>query len=442
MRIGDLGQERRRCAPGLLRGRTVENKPNVRAAIWPLVLITALFFLWALANNLNDVLIGHFKKVFTLNDFQSGLVQSAFYMGYFLLALPAAFFMRRFGYKAAVVLGLLLYGGGALLFYPAAATLSYAFFLVALFVIASGLAFLETAANPLVTVLGKPETAARRLNFAQSFNSLGAVIAAGVGTNFIMTGVEHTPEEIQAMAPAARDAFFAAEAHSAQGPYLVLGGLVLLWALFVALAKFPAVAVEHAASEESPAGGGDFGRLLRNRTYVFGVIAQFFYVGAQVGIWSYLIRYARQADPTMGEKEAGAFLFYTLVLFGVGRFGGTALMGRVSPDRLMGVFAGCNIVLCLIGVFVGGTTGLYAMTATSLFMSIMFPTIFASSLKGIGSATKLGSSFLVMAIIGGAVLTPIMGQISVSTGHIANAMVVPAACFLVIAAFAFRRKVA
>lgn len=409
-------------------------------ALWPLILITALFFLWALANNLNDVLIGHFKKVFTLDDFQSGLVQSAFYMGYFLLALPAAFFMRRYGYKAAVVLGLMLYGSGALLFYPAAATLSYGFFLIALFVIASGLAFLETAANPLVTVLGPPETAARRLNFAQSFNSLGAVLAAGVGTNFIMTGVEHTPDQIHAMAPGARDAFFTAEAHSVQGPYLVLGALVLVWALLVALAKFPSVAVEHAASEESAAAGGEFGRLLRNRSYAFGVIAQFFYVGAQVGIWSYLIRYARQADPAMGEKAAGAFLFYTLILFGVGRFGGTALMGKIAPERLMGAFALVNIALCLFGVFVGGLPGLYAMTATSLFMSIMFPTIFASALKDVGSATKLGSSFLVMAIIGGAVLTPIMGQISVSTGHIANAMLVPAACFVVIAAFAFRRR--
>ncbi|KLB15201.1 fucose permease, partial [Xanthomonas hortorum pv. gardneri] len=345
-----------------------------RTAMVPLLLIVSLFFLWGMANNLNDILIKQFKKAFELTDLQAGLVQSAFYLGYFVFAMPAAMFMRRYSYKAAVVLGLLLYACGAFLFYPAAQVHTYWLFLLALFVIASGLAFLETTANPLVTVLGPAEGAARRLNLAQAFNPLGSITGVLVGQHFIFSGVEHTPAELAAMAPAARAAFFATESSAVQTPYLVIGVVVVLWAILIALVRFPTgdTGVGEAAPKRAR-----FGELLRNRLFVFSVVAQFFYVGAQVGIWSYLIRYLQDAVPGTPEKTAATYLTISLVLFMAGRFIGTALLRYLAPAKLLASFATINLVLCAVAIALPGWTGLYALVAASVFMSVMFPTIFA-----------------------------------------------------------------
>ncbi|WP_254460170.1 L-fucose:H+ symporter permease [Xanthomonas sacchari] len=402
-----------------------------RTALAPLVLIVSLFFLWGMANNLNDILIKQFKKAFALTDLQAGLVQSAFYLGYFVFAIPAAMFMRRYSYKAAVVLGLLLYAIGAFLFYPAAQVHTYWLFLLALFVIASGLAFLETTANPLVTVLGPAEGAARRLNLAQAFNPLGSITGILVGQHFILSGVEHTPQALAAMAPAAREAFFATESLAVQTPYLIIGAVVLLWALLIGLTRFPAT---RAGGDGASAGG--FGQLRRNRRFVFAVIAQFFYVGAQVGIWSYLIRYLQDGVPGTPEKTAADFLTVSLVLFMAGRFIGTALLRFLAPARLLGVFALLNLLLCAVAVALPGWIGLYALVASSLFMSVMFPTIFALGLDGLDDdARKLGASLIVMAIIGGAALTAVMGAVSDHAG-IHWAIAVPAVGFAVILGFA------
>ncbi|XQA72883.1 L-fucose:H+ symporter permease [Xanthomonas sacchari] len=402
-----------------------------RTALAPLVLIVSLFFLWGMANNLNDILIKQFKKAFELSDLQAGLVQSAFYLGYFVFAIPAAMFMRRYSYKAAVVLGLLLYAVGAFLFYPAAQVHTYWLFLLALFVIASGLAFLETTANPLVTVLGPAEGAARRLNLAQAFNPLGSITGILVGQHFILSGVEHTPQELAAMAPAAREAFFATESLAVQTPYLIIGAVVLLWALLIGLTRFPAT---RAGDEGARAGG--FGQLRRNGRFVFAVVAQFFYVGAQVGIWSYLIRYLQDGVPGTPEKTAADFLTLSLVLFMAGRFIGTALLRFLAPARLLGVFALLNLLLCAVAVALPGWIGLYALVASSLFMSVMFPTIFALGLDGLDDdARKLGASLIVMAIIGGAALTAVMGAVSDHAG-IHWALAVPAIGFAVILGFA------
>jgi len=401
-------------------------------------LIVSLFFLWGMANNLNDVLIPHFRKAFTLSDLASGLVQSAFYLGYFLVAIPASLFMQRFGYKRAVVFGLALYGAGALLFWPAADARSYQFFLGALFVIAAGLAFLETAANPMVATLGAPEEAERRLNFAQAFNPLGSIAGVAIGRTFILSGIERAPDEIAAMSPSAVDAWRAHEAAAVQLPYFVIGLGVLVWALLIALTRFPATADGH----ESEAGVGNlarFGELFRRPRYLFGVFAQFCYVGAQVGVWSFTIRYVQAELPGTPERTAAALLIVALVLFMAGRFVGTALMGRIAPLKLLTVFGLINAALALIAVAAGGLTGVVALTLTSLFMSIMFPTIFAASLRGLGPLTKVGSSLIVMAIIGGAVLTALMGLISDLSGAIRLAMIVPSACFLVVAGFAWSR---
>lgn len=412
----------------------METGPRSRAAL-PLVLITALFFLWGVANNLNDVLIPQFKKTFTLNDWQSGLVQSAFYMGYFVLALPAGMVMRRFGYKAAVVLGLVLYGSGALLFWPAAEARQYSGFLAALFVIASGLAFLETSANPLMTVLGDPAKSEQRLNFAQAFNPAGSIAGIFIGREFILSGHEPTTAELAAMSPAALEQFRVAEAHSVQTPYLVLAGVVLILAAIVALVRFPAQANRPPADANEGSVVGDFPRLLARPRFVSGVAAQFFYVGAQVGVWSYMIRYAQVEAPGMGEKAAAGVLILSLWALLAGRFIGTALMSVVAPWRLMALYATINLALVAVAVMVGGRTGLHALAATSFFMSIMYPTIFATAVKGLGPLTKTGSSFMVMAIIGGAVLTPLMGWIA----HISSmriAMGAPAVCFLVVGLYA------
>jgi FHS family L-fucose permease-like MFS transporter len=402
-------------------------------------LIVSLFFLWGMANNLNDVLIPHFRKAFTLSDLASGLVQSAFYLGYFLVAIPASLFMQRFGYKRAVIFGLGLYGAGALLFWPAAEARSYMYFLGALFIIASGLAFLETAANPMVATLGTPDQAERRLNFAQAFNPLGSIAGVVIGREFILSGIEPTPAEIAAMSPAALDAWRAQEAVAVQIPYLVIGLGVLFWALLIALTRFPAMANQR----ESAEGAGTFarfGELLRLPRYLFGVLAQFCYVGAQVGVWSYTIRYVQAELPGTPERTAANLLILALVLFMAGRFVGTALMGRVAPSRLLAVFGLINAALMLTAMVVGGVAGVAALTLSSFFMSIMFPTIFAASLRGLGPLTKLGSSLLVMSIIGGAVLTAAMGLISDQSGAIRIAMLVPCVCFLVVAAFAWNRQ--
>lgn len=402
--------------------------------ILPLILIISLFFLWGMANNLNDILITQFKKVFTLTDFKAGLVQSAFYTGYFVLSIPAALWMKRFGYKAAVVLGLLLYALGAFLFYPAAAQREYVLFLGALFVIASGLAFLETSANPLIVAMGDPATAERRLNFAQSFNPFGCIAGILIGREFILSGHEPTAEELATMTSVQLEQFYQTESQAVQGPYLVVGCVVLLWALLVLWVKFPSVATQ-SAKQESTGSWMDYKSVLTNSRFMFSVMAQFFYVGAQVCIWSYLIRYGQDTVPGTGEKTLANYLLASLIIFMIGRFMSTALMLRVRAAWLMWIYAIINVLLCAYAIFYPGHSGLLALVATSFFMSLMFPTIFALGLRDLGAQSKAGASLLVMAIIGGAVLTALMGLMSDLTS-IHLAVLVPMMCFVVIALYA------
>lgn len=399
----------------------------------PFILVTALFFFWGIPNNLNDILIKQFMKSFEINRFQAGLVQSAFYMGYFLLSMPAALIMKKYTYKTGLVIGLLLYSLGTFLFWPAAIVRQYGFFLFALFVIASGLAFLETGANPFVARLGDPRTAEQRLNFAQAFNPLGAVTGVLVGTIFIFSGIELTPAEIAAMkARGEYDAYLQHETMRVVEPYLVLGAVVFIWALLILKTRFPTVADEadHAAEK------GRVRDLFRQRHFVLGVVAQFFYVGAQVGTWSYFIQYV-QDYTGQPEKVAGYFLTGTLVAFGVGRFSATYLMKFVAPNILMGVYGVINVALVGVGALMPGWIGVWAIFFTSFFMSLMFPTIFALAIKGLGPNTKIGGSMVVMAIIGGAVFTPVMGLVFEWTHSMAMAMLVPLVCYVVITHYAF-----
>src|SRR5256714_2977444 len=373
-------------------------------------------------------------KSFAITRFQAGLVQSAFYMGYFLLAMPAALLMRRVGYKSGFVTGLVLFGAGAFLFWPAALAGSLGFFLFALFVIASGLSFLETASNPFIAQLGDPSSSERRLNFSQAFNPLGAITGALVGTIFIFSGVELTPQEIAVrQIHHTYEVYLRSETLRVVKPYLVIGAIAILWAMLILRTRFPAIQSEH----ESESGDrGHFRDLFRYPHFLFAVVAQFFYVGAQVGTWSYFISYV-QEYAHQSEKVAGYFLTGTLGAFGVGRFASAWLMRFVSPSKLMGAYSVMNIALVGIAVFNPGWMGLWCVFLTSFFMSLMFPTIFALGLKGLGPNTKLGGSLLVMAIVGGAVLTPLMGFISVRTHSLALAYAVPLVAYMVIALYSF-----
>ena len=388
--------------------------------IFPFFLVTALFFLWGIPNNLNDVLIRQFMKSFEITRFEAGLIQFAFYLGYFILAIPAGLLMRKLGYKAGFITGLVLYGVGALLFWPAALAGRYSFFLLALFVIASGLSFLETGANPFIAQAGDPETSERRLNFSQAFNPFGAITGALVGTIFIFSGVELTPQQVSAMQAAhTYDAYLKLETLRVIRPYFVLGIVALVLAALIARTKFPAIVGEHVTGAENEERGNVLD-LLSQRHFILAVVAQFLYVGAQVGTWSYFITYVQDYTHEP-EKFAGYFLTGTLVAFGVGRFASSYLMKFVSPGKLMGIYSLINLGLVGVGVFHPGWTGLWAIFLTSFFMSLMFPTIFALGLKNLGPNTKIAGSLIVMAIVGGAIFPPAMGLLSEKLHSLAQA---------------------
>jgi FHS family L-fucose permease-like MFS transporter len=399
-------------------------------------LVTGLFFLWGIPNNLNDVLIRQFMKAFEITRLQAGLVQSAFYIGYFVMSIPAAIVMRRYGYKRGLQVGLLLYASGTFLFLPAAHTSSYALFLIALFVIATGLGFLETGANPLVTQLGDAHSSVRRLNFSQAFNPLGSIMGVLIGTVFIFSGVELSPAQIEHLKAAGEyGQYLHAETLRVLAPYLALGVIVLVWALLLSKTPFPEVDTNRSGGSDEMSQGG-YSQLLNYPHTLLAVLAQFCYVGAQVGTWSYFIQYV-QDYTHVSEKTAGYLLTGTLVGFAVGRFTSSQVMRVVEPGRLMGIFALVNIALVAASMAEPGWFGMIALFSTSFFMSLMFPTIFALGLRGLGPNTKPASSLIVMAIIGGAVFTPLMGFAYEGWHSMALAMVIPLACYLLVAAYAF-----
>ena len=403
------------------------SKPNNRYAV---VLITVLFFLWGFALNLNPILIPHLKKACQLSDLQSALIDSASYVAYFLMALPAGLFMKRYGYKAGITLGLLLFAGGTFLFYPAAELRQFNFFLIALFIIASGLTLLETAANPYITVLGDDKSATQRLNFAQSFNGLAAFLAPLAGGAFILSGTNLSATQQQAMSTGQFQAYLQEEASSVQVPFLVIGGVVLLVALLISRTALPVIDEQDTLVSTNPKGS-----ILGEKNLIVGVVAQFFYVGAQVCVSSFFIRFVGQVAD-IGEKSAAYMLSGALLGFMVGRFG-TFLMKYISPSHLLAVYSLLNIGLLAIAVFGHGLVPVYALIGVEFFMSIMFPTIFALSIRGLGSKTKLGSSLVIMAIAGGAVFPVIMGRVS-DLSSMQTAYLVPAICFLPILYFAVK----
>jgi FHS family L-fucose permease-like MFS transporter len=405
-----------------------------RKTVLPFVLITALFFLWAIPNNLNDVLIRQFMKSFVMTRLQAGLVQFAFYLGYFFLALPAGFIMRRFGYKSGFLIGLSFFTLGAFLFWPAALANSYPFFLAALFIIASGCSFLETASNPFIVQLGDPRSAARRLNLAQAFNPLGSITGVLIGTVFIFSGIHLSAAQIGAQKAAHTYlGYLHSETLRVADPYLVLSAFTLTLLILIAITRFPH---DLTASHEHAEEHGSIAGLLRKPHFVLAVMAQFAYVGAQVGTWSYFIPYVVSYTPEH-NKAAGYLLTMSLVGFGVGRFFSAWIMRYVRPSLLMGIYCAVNTLLAAIGVFLPGWIGVWSLLLSSFFMSLMYPTIFAQGIRGLGKNAKIGGSILVMSIVGGALMPLLMGYIADDSGSQALAYLVPMVAYLLIGAYSF-----
>ena len=399
--------------------------------LYPFILVTSLFFFWGFVHNLDPILIPHLRKSFRLNDLQSSLIDSSVFIAYFVMALPAGYVMRKYGYKSGIVGGLLLFALGCFLFLPAADTHQYIYFLGALFIIASGLTFLETAANPYATIIGPPETATRRLNFAQSFNGLAAMVAPIIGGQFILSGTEMSDEAYAQLSPEALNNYLTTEAQSVKMPYLILGILVLLVAVLFMVSKLPDVK----EGDDSKAGNNPL-KAFRHKHLTWAVVAQFFYVGAQVCVGSFFIKMAR-TGAGMDEKTAAQYLGWGYgAAFMIGRFVGTFLMGRFASEKLLSVYALINIVLSAVAIFGSGIVVVYALIAIAFFMSIMFPTIFSLGIKEVGADTKMASSLIVMSIVGGAFLPPVLGVISDATGSIQNGYIVPLICFVVVFLFA------
>ncbi|NVD73690.1 L-fucose:H+ symporter permease [Duganella sp. BJB1802] len=394
-------------------------------------MITTLFFMWGFVHNLDPILIPHLRKSFSLTVLQSALVDSAVFIAYFVMALPAGLLIRKAGYKNAMLTGLALFATGALLFIPAADTQRYVFFLGALFIIACGLTVLETAANPYITLLGRPEHATRRLNLAQSFNGLAATLAPIAGARAILVGGT-SDAELQTMSDGARQAVLAAEAASVKGPYLLVALVIMAIALVFYFLKLPATT---AAAHNAPASGAIL-RALRRAPIRRAVIAQFFYVGAQVCVFSFFILYASKAAGISQIKAADYLGWGCGAAFVVGRFAGTWLMKYIAPARLLLAYALASVALSALAMFASGAASLAAVIGIAFFMSIMFPTIFSLGIGNAGADTEMGSSLIIMSIVGGAVLPLMFGAISDITHNLQFGYAAPLLCFLVIAWFA------
>ncbi len=383
----------------------------------PLILVTSLFFLWGLAYGFLDVLNKHFQDTLDVSKGRSTLLQAAYFGAYFLVALPAGLFMNRYGYKKGIILGLILYALGAFLFYPAAELMSFEFFLLAIFVIASGLTCLETAANPYVTVLGPPQTGAFRLNLSQCFNGVGAFSGPLIAASLFFGEGADTGGELE----------------SVKMVYIIIGAVVLVVAGLFVRTPLPEIKESELTSSQAL----DKKPLSKHSNLVHGVIAQFFYVAAQVGIAALFINYCTESGIGIDNEHASYFLSVSLMLFTIGRFAGTALMRKIAPNKLLTAYAIFNVILCLMVAFVHGWISIYSLMTLFFFQSIMFPTIFALAVKDLGHHTKKGSSFLIMSIVGGAVMPVVMGYLAQKYST-AISYLVPMLCFIHVAWYGWK----
>jgi FHS family L-fucose permease-like MFS transporter len=398
----------------------------------PFILLITCFAAWGSAANLTDVLVGVFRQIFTMSNFQSALVQFAYYGAYFALAIPAALINRRYGYKTGVLTGLGLATVGGLLFIPASQLLVYGFFLIALFVLAAGLSILETSANPFVIAMGPEHSATQRLNLAQAFNPVGANIGVLLGAVLILPRIT-TDAEKEGMTAQQLEAAQEQDLSLVLGPYLGIAiALALIW-LLIAFRKID-TPEEHAHFGLEQSSGGAMSRLWRNPHYRFGVVAQFMNVGAQVCAWSFTIQYAMDVVG-VSEDSAGWYLQASLIVFLIARFVMTYLLGIIRPTKLLLAMAVLGVVLCLVAVVSPNMLGLLAVVGISVSLSLMFPTIYGVALQGLGPDTKFGAAGLVMAILGGALVTPVMGLV-MDRADTNIGFIVPAVCLAIVAAYA------
>ena len=418
----------------------------------PFILITSLFLLWGIANNMTDTLLSAFKRIMSMSDAQTSLIQFAFYGSYFCFALPAALYIKKFSYKSGVILGLLLYAAGAILFYPASQMASYTFYLIAIYILAGGCSILETTANPYILAMGSQETATRRLNIAQAFNPLGSITGILLSMFFILGELNSAgPEERAAMSPEHLETMQAHEMGAVTGTYMTLGFVLLAVLICMLIAKMP----KGGDADHSIHLKETFSRLLKNKKYSYGVLAQFFYVGAQIGVWSFTIRIVMQETTVIQDiqnfcngafstdfynhvastaEQTGASLYLcSIICFSLARFVFTWLMKYIRPSKLLTVAAVADIICTLVVVLSGGSGWLLVafLIGISFFMSLMFPTIYGIALGGLGDDAKIGASGLIMAILGGALITPLQGQVSDLAG-INVAYLIPLLCFVAV----------
>ena len=402
---------------------------NSKAVIVPLLVVMSLMFIWNLSRNINDVLIPHLKRACQLTDFQSSLVQSAFFGGYFLLALPVGQFIGRFGYKAGMVTGLLTAAAGAFLFFPAADTRYYPLFLAALFIMAAGFTFLEVTATPYISVLGDPERASSRLSLASAVGSVGATLGPFIGSRFLLHATEVSPETVSQFNAEQLGHYLNVEAQLVKTPYLSLGGLFLAIGLLLYFVKLPKIEGEddHAGSIHD---------ILKFRHTVLGALGVFCYLGAEVGIVSFLIRYAKSSGiPGLTEQSAALFITLYMALVLTGRLAGAYLLRRTSPPATLAFCSLAALALVGISMTTTGYVSVYALSLVGLFTSVMYPILFTLSIKNLGIYTKTGSSLIIMSIVGGAVIPPVMGLVSDSF-DIQKAFIVPVFCYLYLVYYA------
>ncbi|WP_300631803.1 L-fucose:H+ symporter permease [Pseudomonas sp.] len=402
------------------------------------ILLCSIFALWAAAASMNDVLIAHFKKAFLLSDFQTAFVQSAFYLGYFFVAIPAAMVVRRFSYKSTILIGLLLYMFGCLLFFPAASTAKYGMFLLALFVIAAGLSFLETACNTYSTLMGPRETGTRRLNISQTFHPFGAMAGVYVGSFVMFKDTDATTEQLTQMSASEAAVAQLQMIQSTLLPYKGMIAVLVLIFILIAITRFPACKGNKPAGSKPGGLRQSLGRLWRNPRFTFGVLAQFLYVGAQVGVWSFTIRLAMQMGG-MNERSASWFLLTTFAAYFVGKLIANLLMRRLHPAKVLAIYGVLCIVLLAYTILVPNISAVYAAVGVSIFLGPCWPTIYGLTIDGLGEDTGVGGSLLVMSIVGGGVIPIFQGLLSdASGGNMQLAYSVPLLCFIVIVMYALK----
>jgi FHS family L-fucose permease-like MFS transporter len=400
----------------------------------PLIVVTNLFFIWAFVTNLNDILIPYLKRACELTDFQSSLVQLAFFIAYFFMSIPSAAIIKKTGYKQGILIGLGCMFVGALLFIPAATSRTYSIFLAALFILASGVTLLQVAANPYVTILGKPETASARLNLTQAFNSLGATIAPLIGGTMILSALSDEKYALFSLTEKAN--YLDLQAGKVIMTYVGLAAVILVIGLIIYFSNMPEVSTEEEETEVEPKNASS--RIFDHKHLVLGITAIFLYVGAEVSIGSFIIRFSGMPNIGGLSPLAGAkFVSYYMLFAMIGRFAGSYFLSKLSPNKVLGFNAMIAVALLLTAIMTNGSMALYSVVLIGLCNSIMFPTIFTLAIKDLGRLTKQGSSYLVMAIVGGGFVPLIMGYVSGIKG-IQIAFIVPAVCYVFISYYGFK----